>query len=197
MEKLLFILHRIASMSAALDAHLRSIIIYSNYRKGDLLLRAGETAKRIFFIEKGLVKSFYSENGVEASNWFMKEDDFCISVVSFLEQKPSEDALVALEDCETWGISHEQLEKTYKLFPEFERHGRIITGSYYVWSEKRYQSILRKPAPFKYARLMETEPDLLRRVPVKDLASFLNVSERTLSRIRRKYIANEKKKGKG
>ena len=197
MEKLLFALHQISPLSNALDAYLRSIIIRKNYKKGEFLLRAVDVARRIFFIEKGLVRSFYSENGQETTNWFMKEYDFCISVVSFLEQLQSEDSLIALEDCETWGISHEQLEKIYKLFPEFERHGRLITSKYYVWSELRYQSILRKKGTNKYARLMETDPDIARRVPVKDLASFLNVSERTLSRIRKKYIADQKKKRKG
>jgi CRP/FNR family transcriptional regulator, anaerobic regulatory protein len=196
MERLLFILHQIAPLSAALDLYLRSIIICIKYQKGEFLLNAGETANRIFYIEKGLVRSFYSDDGKETTNWFMKEDDFCISVVSFLEQQPSEDSLIALEDCVTWGISHEQLEKTYKLFPEFERHGRIITGKYYVWSELRYRSIIRKKGSEIYARLMETDPDIARRVPVKDLASFMNVSERTLSRIRREYSAEEKKKPK-
>lgn len=193
MENLLALLHSIKPLSPALESHLRSIIAFKRFEKGEIMLREGDIAKRIFFIEKGLVRSYYFEENMEASNWFMKEGDVCISICSFLEQEPSEDTLVALEDCETWGISYDQLELTYDRFPEFERHGRIVTGKYYVWSEKRHKAILRKTPSYKYANLMQSNPDLARRVPVKDLGTYLNISERTFSRIRKKYAAKHRK----
>jgi CRP/FNR family transcriptional regulator, anaerobic regulatory protein len=194
MEQLLGFLHSLKPLSPELDAHLRSILVCKRYRRGELLLRAGDVAKRIFYIEKGLVRSFYLHEAEEASNWFMKEGDVCISIVSFLEQKPSEDSLVALEDCETWGISYEQLNAIYDRFPEFKDHGLYITNKYYVWSEKRYRSILRTTPEYKYDHLLKTAPDIARRVTVKDLASFLNISERTFNRVRRDYATNQSKK---
>src|ERR1700730_9244339 len=143
MEQLLHFLNSLERLSPALESHLRSILMFKKYGRSEYLLRGGDVAKRIFFIEKGLVRSFYLERAKESSNWFMKEGDVCISIVSFLEQEPSADSLIAMEDCETWGITHEQLEDTYARFPEFKHHGLQITSRYYVWSEKRYRSILR------------------------------------------------------
>ncbi|HZE85050.1 MAG TPA: cyclic nucleotide-binding domain-containing protein [Puia sp.] len=193
MEKLIILLRGTARMSPTLEAHLRSILTPKKYKEGEILLREGEVSKRIFYIEKGLVRSYYEVGEKDVSNWFMKEGDICISVISFFGQLPSTDTIIALEDCELWGISHAQLEESYTLFPEFERHGRLISNRYYVMSEQRHQLIKRQTPIDKYTKLMDTNPDLISRITSLHLASFLNISDRTLRRIRNEYSALKKK----
>jgi hypothetical protein len=99
---------------------------------------------------------------------------------------------VALEDCVCWGITHAELQETYKLFPEFRLHGQLITEEYYCRSEELREDINLMSALERYAILMEKNPELVRRVPKKHLASYLGVKDRTLSDIKKAYLNMKK-----
>jgi CRP-like cAMP-binding protein len=193
MEELLSFLGQIQPLSAGLEKHLRSVLVQTHFAEGEHLLRIGEVAGNILFLQQGLVRSYCVVNGKEVSNWFMKEGDVCISVLSFFKQQASVDAIMALEDCECLSITFGQLEEIYQRFPEFNVHGRLITASYYCKSEERHHDRLRRTPAEKYKKLVENDFDLLVRVRVKYLASFLNVSERTLVQIRSQYHKHSKR----
>jgi CRP-like cAMP-binding protein len=195
MEELILMLKRIHPLSPELEAYLRTIIKPRIYRAGEHLLQVGEISKDILFLKKGLVMSYYPRRKKEVANWFMKEGDICISILSFFRQQPSVDSIVAYEYCECWGITHPELQATYQFYPEFNRHAQQITSEYYCRSEERHQAILRQTAEEKYARLVQNDPDLIRRVKNKHLASFLNVADRTYYASQKKY-ANRKRKKK-
>ena len=193
MEELIKLLQHVGPMSGRLERRLRRKIKPYYFKKGEYLLRAGEVAGHILFIKKGLVRSYSMIKGKEVSNWFMKERDIIISVESFLQQIPAFDSVMAIEDCECWGITHEQLEETYRIYPRFERTGRLITGTYYCRSEARQRSQRRQKPPAKYAYMMETDPDMVSRVLNKYMASYLDVSERTYGTIRKNYAEQKRR----
>jgi CRP-like cAMP-binding protein len=186
-QKLIQLLDAIIPLSAGLEKHLRSKIRRIDYQKGDIILAEGAVCQSIFYIESGLVRSFYRLNGKEVSNWFMKEGDICISVLSFLRQTPSYDILVALEPCLCWGITHGQLEETYKKYPAFNVHGRMISNEYYCRSEERIFAMRRQAPQDKYEQLMKQDPELVLRVPNSQMASYLDVGGRTYDMIRKVY----------
>jgi len=192
MEELIQYLHAVHPMGPELEAHLRSKLKLQVFPRGSFLLQIGEQSQTILFITKGLVRSFYLYRGEEVSNWFMKEGDVCISILSFLRRRASVDAIVALEDCECWGISYEELEEIYRLFVEFNIHGRLISNEYYCRREEQYQAVKRQPED-KYEGLVETEPGLVQRVENRHVASFLNLAERTFYLIRRNLSTRKKR----
>lgn len=194
MHQLLQFLNHTASMSPALTERLYRIIRQVKFKKGDVLLQEGQIASHIYYIEWGLIRSYYILNGKEVSNWFMKEGDIFISVLSFFRQIPSVDIHIALEDCVCWGISHAELEETYALHPEFNKHGRLISNEYYCRSEERHLSLKRQTPERKYELMMEKDPDLILRVTNKHMASFLNVSRRAYDDMRSEYAEKMKKK---
>ncbi|HVU97986.1 MAG TPA: Crp/Fnr family transcriptional regulator [Puia sp.] len=194
MEQLITLLKMIAPMSAALEAHLRSIIRKHEYKKGDTILPLGSVCDQIFFIESGLVRSFHRHKGKEISIWFMKQGDVCIAVLSFFRRIAAMEAHVALEDCVCWGISHAELHATYALFPEFREHGRLLTQEYYCRSEERALDTKLKSALERYQALMDKDPDLILRVPNRYLASYIGMAERTLTKKKNEYL-NKKKSG--
>jgi hypothetical protein len=104
-----------------------------------------------------------------------------------MRRTPSEDTLVAYEDCECLVMTHHHLEETYRLLPEYNIHGRIIAGEYYCQSEERHMANKRQTPADKYERLMEKDPDLVRRVSNKHMASYLDVGDRTYNIIRKNY----------
>src|ERR1700760_502187 len=144
MEALIRLLHAVLPLSPPLEAHLRCRIKCYRFKKGELIVAAGEKASHILYLEEGLIRSFSTVKGKRASNYFMREGDIIISVESFLQQVAALESIEALEDCVCWGITFEELQETYALFPEFNIHGRIITGMYYCRSEARHRSKHRK-----------------------------------------------------
>ena len=188
MEQLIATLHAIRQMSPALEALLRRMVCPMTYKKGDVIHKIGKICSQIFFIETGLVRSFYyDENGKAITDWFMKEGDFCIAVLSYFRQQPSLETHIALEDCVCWGITWAENEAIYEEYPEFNWHGRVITREYYCRGEERRQDVKLKDPLVAFELLMQKSPELLQRVPKKLLASYIGVSERTFDDLPGRY----------
>ena len=187
MEPLFVLLNAIARMSQELEAHLRSILQHAAYKKDEFILKKGRVNRNIYFIESGLVRVFYELGDREVTSWFLSEGGIFISVKSFFRQQPSKDNIVALEDCICWFITYEQLEETCRLFPEFYKHRTWITEEYYCLSEARHEDMQGKLAEERYAQFVEKHPDLLLRVPLNLLPSYLDVAPSTFNKIRSDY----------
>ena len=148
------------------------------------LLAPGQVAGRIYFIESGLARGYYLHEGREANTWFMREGDFIISIVSFLTRTASQEFIELLEPSVLHSVSHAQLQQLYLAFAEFNYVGRVLTEHYYVLSEQRTQQLRLLRAEQRYAQLLQTFPEVLQRVSLKHLASYLGVTPETISRIR-------------
>jgi len=193
MEALIQLLHAVRRLSPKLEAHLRSKIKCYKFKKGTDIIKAGEVADKILYIEKGFVRSYSIVDGERASNYFMREGNIVISVESFLEQTPAPEAIEALEYCICWGITYDELEEAYRLFVEFNIHGRIITGKYYCQSEARHRSKHRKDPEEIYEGLIKSDPELLRRAKGIHIASYLNTSRATYQRLKRDYARQKRR----
>jgi CRP-like cAMP-binding protein len=187
MKQLINLLNALAPMSPELIQHLEKIIKPFTFKKGQLILKEGDISNYILFIEDGLVMSFYKVGNKNVTNWFMGKGEIFISVLSFHRRTPSLDSHIALTACKFWGITHAELEEIFRLFPEFERHGRILEAEYYCLSEERHIMLKRQSQIVKYETLMKQYPDLAKHATVSQLASFLNMSSRTFNDMRRKY----------
>jgi hypothetical protein len=91
------------------------------------------------------------------------------------------------------GIRYEELNDICRKYPEFCWHRIFITEKYYVRSEDKHHDDRRQTSYDKYVRLMEVAPELLQRVPLKYIYSYLGVSKATFERIRTQYVSYQKK----
>jgi CRP-like cAMP-binding protein len=91
-----------------------------------------------------------------------------------------------LEDCELIQIPYSHLQQLYNDFPETERIGRILTENYYVKLEGRLMSLQFTSAKERYELLMTNNPSIIQRAPLGYIASYLGITQETLSRIRAK-----------
>lgn len=184
METLLHYLQAIHPLSPGLVDFLQQTLKVKELLKRDYLLRAGHVCQKICFIQKGLLRCFNIMGEHEVCSWFMKEGDVIVSVESFYGQKESYEAVQALEDCLLYYITYSELQYIYRTYPEFNFIGRVLTEKYYCLSERRAYSLRMQRAQQRYTYLLEHHPELLLRVPAKDLASYLGITRVTMSKLR-------------
>src|ERR1700712_1811866 len=184
MKEFLQGLHLIYPLSPALYDYLFDKLKLVIVPKKGILLKEGKICKNIYFINKGLARCFYIKEDKEVSSWFMKEGDLIISVESFFAQKPSYENIQAIEECELFSISYDELHVIYHKFPEFNYIARVLTEKYYTLSEQRLFSLRMQRASERYAHLMDQSPEIIQRVPSTFIASYLGITLETLSRIK-------------
>ena len=185
MERIKTVLSEFGTVEPKLWEAIRQIMVVKNYPKGSLLLEADKTCRYLWFMDQGITRGFYYKNGKEITTWFSLENDPCLSVYSFLTQKPSREYIDAVEDTVVYGIHHEHLQKLYQQFPALNLIGRILTESYYIQLEEHSHSLLHETSKERYWRLVEEWPELVQRVPLTYIASYLGMTKENLSRIRR------------
>lgn len=156
--------------------------------KGNFLISESSICQHLYFLEKGALRGFYYLESKEITHWFSFENDFVTSFHSFITRKPSVENVQAIEDCTLWSIGKDSLEDLYNKFPEIERLGRLACEQYYIRLEERYVNAQFKTAAERYKELLETKTDLLLRLPLGYIASYLGISQETLSRIRSKKL---------
>jgi CRP-like cAMP-binding protein len=154
--------------------------------KGQIILQEGKIAKKLYFIEQGLLYGKLNRDGKEIINWFAYENQFVTSMYSFISQKPSYESIEALENCLAYEITYENLQSLYKQISGFEKLGRILTEQYYIQLEERTLSLQYLSANEKYKQFLEKEPELYQRISLGQLSSYLGISQETLSRVRTK-----------
>ena len=186
MEQILLYLESIGFLSDGLKCYLQKVIGEKKLSKRDVLLRSGHVCREIYFVESGLLRCFYRKRETEISSWFMKEGDVMMSIESFYQQKPSYESIQALEDCSLYYLDYPALQYIYLNFPEFNFIGRVLTEKYYTLWAKQLYGLRMNSAQERFQWLMDDYPELMLRVPSKFLASYLGITEVTLSKIKSK-----------
>ena len=157
------------------------------FSKNEYLLVEGQVCRNLYFLEKGALRGFYNLDGKEITHWFGFENDFVTSFHSFTTLEPAVENIQLLEGSILWSISKEKLADLFNRFHEIERLMRIAYEKYYIRLEERYVNAQFKTAAERYENLLQQTPHILERVPLGYIASYLGISQETLSRIRSKF----------
>lgn len=159
-----------------------------HFKKRTLAERQGSCCRKLYFISKGIARLYYNRNGKEITGWFSKEGDFITANDSFFQKKPSWLNLEFIEESEVFSITVTELEALFDKYHEMEKFGRKLTYELLeILSEKMY-SLLFQPADKRYKLLLTHSPEVVSRAPLGDIASYLGISQETLSRIRANKI---------
>jgi CRP-like cAMP-binding protein len=152
--------------------------------KDHFLVREKEVADYIFFITKGVARIYYHKAEKEITEWIAMDEEFFLSIISFFKRTPSRLIIHTLEPAEVMGIHYNDLTRLASQYHEVETLFRkMMTGSL-ILSQYRMESIQFESAQQRYEKLMKDSPQIIRRVPLSYIASFLGVTLETLSRIR-------------
>ncbi|TMI74583.1 MAG: Crp/Fnr family transcriptional regulator [Bacteroidetes bacterium] len=186
-DKLIARLNTISPLSEALSERIKSIAKISSHRKGDIILAEGQVCSKACLIVKGLVRFYYINEGKDITSRLMAEGDIISSWLSYYTQKPSNEFIAAIEDTELVCMEYSSIQKLFAELPESNIIGRKETEHAYYLSELRTQMLRKHTAEEKYKYFLDNHPQLMTRVPLKHIASYLGMNEETLSRVRSRY----------
>lgn len=153
------------------------------FPKNTMIVSINEVNDRLFFIHSGLAYGFYKIDQREVTSWFVKENDFIYIPDSFLDQKPSKEAIETLEDSVVISLAYDKLAFIYDTFPVANKIGRILTEGYLKIFDKRVRSLRMQSAETRFKNFIENYPGMYSRLPQKIIASYLGISPETASRI--------------
>ena len=187
--KLLDRLNALASqpMSEALTDKIISVTRIIDYPKKAFLLRDGEVCDQACMVVKGLARAYYINEERDITSRFMDEGFIITSWISYYQQKPGDEFIEAMEDTTLACIHYRDIQALYKEFPDFNIIGRKQTEYSLYLAEQRTRMLRKQTAEEKYKFFLDNHPNLMQRVALKYIATYLGMNEETLSRIRSKY----------
>lgn len=162
--------------------------------KNEFLVKEGKTCRHLYFLQHGALRGYYNLDGKEITHWFAFENDFVTSFHSFITGQPAVENIQLLEGSILWAISKDKLTSLLNKYHEIERLLRIAYEKYYLRLEERFVNAQFKTAAERYNELLQQTPHLLDRVPLGYIASYLGISQETLSRVRSRYTETQKEK---
>jgi CRP-like cAMP-binding protein len=156
--------------------------------KNEYLITEGKISRHLYFLEQGCLRGYYTLEDKEITHWFGFENDFVTSFHSFITQQPAVENIQLMEGCVLWSISKDTLTRLLDQHQEIERLLRIAYEKYYIRLEERFVNSQFRTATERYQSLLEQSPHLIERVSLGYIASYLGISQETLSRIRSKLV---------
>ncbi len=172
-------------LDAAEAEHIKTKLQHKTIKKNTILLDAGETCKNIYFVNKGCLRTFNTdEQGEEHNILFCPENWWAVDIASFSNQRPAFYSISALEDTEVFYFSYNVLEELYLAVPKLERFFRILTQNGFNLYQQRITSNLSKSAEERYELFHQQYPKLEQRIAQKQIASYLGITPVFLSMIR-------------
>lgn len=193
LKPLLDLFNALHPIGKRVEIYLQKNMYCCEVKKNDFLVKSGEICDSIYFIKKGVLRGFITEEGKEITTWLTIENEVVSTITGFLLQTPTMENIQAIEDCELLAIKFEDLTRLYMKYPSFNIVGRKITEQYYMYAEQRAYITRLHDAERKYELLTQLYAHFLNRIPLKYIASFLGITIETLSRVRAKTNTWRKK----
>ncbi|REE07811.1 CRP-like cAMP-binding protein [Winogradskyella pacifica] len=165
-------------------------VVLKKLNKGEFFIKEGQTCKEVGFVTSGLFRSFYhSSSEEEVTYCFTFSNSFVSAYSSFLSQNKTVENIQALTDIEILTISRNEILKLEQSSTNWLRFFKLIAEQEYIKMEKRIFLLQKETAEKRYRDLLINQPEFLQLIPLNLLSSYLGITQRHLSRIR-KSISN-------
>ena len=157
-------------------------------KAGDFLLREGKICRNIAFIKEGLFRLYYLNDGKEITSCFCKENTITTSYQSLITQKESDLAIQAIEESKLIVLSYTSLQNLFNKDLFWQQVGRLAAENEFIVSTSHNRFLTDLSATERYLHILNNDKELLQRVPLNYLATYLQITPETLSRIRNKIM---------
>lgn len=169
---------------AELDG-IASVFKHRSVKKRSVLLHEGSTCKEFYFIHTGCIRTFFvDENGSQRTRHIMLDDHMGTALASFISQRPSLESVEAVGDTELLYVSHSDFFRLTKEMEHWKAFYRKFLEKAYMVQNEIFEQLVTRDARHRYDHVLKETPGLIQRVPNRVLASYLNIREETLSRIK-------------
>lgn len=185
-ESLVCFIQKILPMPADKAEQISIYFTPKSYHKNDFLLKEGKVCSESHFIESGFLRSYVVDiDGNEVITDFYGSNIFANDFLSFFKRIPSNENIQVLADCKTWMINYEDLQTCFHSIPEFREFGRMMLINNYSRLKERMLGMIQLSAEQRYERLVTSHPEIFQNAPLKYIASYLGITDTSLSRIRK------------
>lgn len=156
------------------------------YPKNYFLLKSGKPCKHLWFMTKGAARHFYTdEQGKEMNTWFSLDTQIIVDTTSFVKQEPAHESIQLIEDSEVYSIEYAALQVLLQKHHSFALWFiKLVELHYVAQIEDRIADLQFLDAKKRYQKLISLNSGITNRVSLGNIASYLNITQETLSRIR-------------
>ena len=169
---------------------LESVLVPMKFAKGERVLSEGDTCQHIYWIVKGLVRQYYFKNGKELTEYMATENTIMMSIESLFKEKPSMQIMQALEPTIIYAMPKNELEAVAMRSVNIQILYRKILEESLIISQQRADMLRFESAQDRYQKLVKSCPQLVLRAPLVYIASYLQMTPETLSRVRTAVLLN-------
>lgn len=178
---------KVIPVSEEMESAILGQFVKQDCSKAALLHQTGNIARALYFIEKGLIRIFYHNDlGKDITYGFYLESDFVTIPESFYTQTASKYNMEMLEEGLVYSISYTGLNQLLSDFPQIQRLENKTLQNFLLKAGERIVALQFQTARQRYDTMMEKQPDIIMRAPLGTIASYLGITQETLSRIRNK-----------
>lgn len=175
-------------VSAGTAVEIADRFIYKQMARAEYFLQAGKHSNEYLFLETGFMRAFAQDTeGNEVTTNFYTANQVVFEVSSFFNRTISLENIQAITDCHGWVISYPELNELFHALPEFREFGRQMLVKGYASLKMRTLTMITESAEQRYAGLVNTRPEIFQHAALKHIASYLGVTDTSLSRIRKQF----------
>lgn len=157
--------------------------------KNTLTLKEGKINSDYIFLENGFMRSFVLDtDGNEVTTNIYKPKQMVFEVGSYFQRKPSNESIETITECSVWIGKYDSFQNLFHSLPEFREFGRAILVKGFIAFKERTISMINEKAEQRYEKLLTESPEIFQHVPLKHIASYLGVTDTSLSRIRKEFV---------
>ena len=171
---------------------LESILVPMKYAKNEMVLREGETCTNIYWVVKGLVRQFYYKNGKELTEYMATENNIVMCIESLFREQPTHLQIKAIEPTVLIALPKADLEAVAMKSVNIQILYRKILEESLILSQIHADMLRFESAQDRYQKLIKRQPQLVLRAPLVYIASYLQMTPETLSRVRTAALMDEK-----
>lgn len=160
------------------------ILIPEKYKKGERILDEGQVCDSLYFIDKGMTRQFYFKYDKDLTEHIGYEDSIIICLESYINEEPTKLMIEALEPTIAWKINKHDIVRLASINSEIGTLYRRVFENSLITSQRKADTLRFEPANERYNKLMQQHPEILKRAPLIYIASLLQMTPETLSRVR-------------
>ena len=163
-----------------------SRLVRQEFPENHLLLETGQTEHHLSFVESGIVRFYIPREENDLTFAFAFGNSFASAYDSFLSQQPAVYHVKTLTKTTLWRLPYSDLQSIYEETEVGNTIGRLASEELFLKKSRRELSLLYQTAEERYLNLFTEQPELIKQIPLKYIASYIGITPQALSRIRKR-----------